>query len=66
MRADTGAMRGLAWNGHAALALVALVLATYWPAVKLFDLSRADLQYQGEWIGGHAKQVAAVTPGGES
>ena len=51
-------------NGLLALALAAFVLANYWPIVKLFDLSRADLQYQGEWIGGHAKLITVVTPGG--
>ena len=51
-------------NGLVALALAAFVLANFWPTVKLFDLARADLQYQGEWIGGHAKRITAVTPGG--
>jgi hypothetical protein len=47
-----------------ALALAAFVLANYWPIVKLFELARADLQYQGEWIGGQANRITAVTPGG--
>jgi len=51
-------------NGVIAVALAAFVLASYWPIVKIFDLHRADLQYQGEWIGGHAKRISAVTPGG--
>jgi len=51
-------------NTAFAVALAAFVLANYWPIVKLFDLARADLQYQGEWVGGHAKRITAVTPGG--
>jgi hypothetical protein len=51
-------------NTAFAVALAAFVLANYWPIVKLFDLSRADLQLQGDWIGGHAKRITAVTPGG--
>lgn len=51
-------------NGLAALAVAAFVLGNYWPIVKLFGLARADLQYQGEWIGGHAKRITAVTSGG--
>jgi hypothetical protein len=51
-------------NTAFAVALAAFVLGNYWPIVKLFDLSRADLQYQGEWVGGHAKRITAVTPGG--
>ena len=51
-------------NTMFAVALAVIVLANYWPIVKVFDLSRADLQYQGEWIGGHAKRITAVTPGG--
>jgi hypothetical protein len=51
-------------NALFALALAAFVLANFWPTVKLFDLARADLQYQGSWIGGHAKRITAVTPGG--
>jgi len=51
-------------NGLAALAVAVFVLVNYWPLVKLFDLSRADLQYQGVWIGGHAKRITAVTSGG--
>ena len=47
-----------------AVAFAVFVLANYWPIVKLFDLSKADLQLQGEWIGGHAKRITAVTPGG--
>jgi hypothetical protein len=55
---------GRAVNGLIALALAVYVLATYWPTLQLFDLSRADLDYEGEWIGGHAKEITAVTPGG--
>jgi hypothetical protein len=51
-------------NGFVALALAASWLAVYWPVVKVFDLSRADLMYQGVWIGDHARQITAVTPGG--
>jgi hypothetical protein len=51
-------------NGFFAIALAAFLLATYWPTLQLFDLSRADLEYEGEWIGGHAKEIRAVTPGG--
>ena len=51
-------------NAILALALGALVLAIYLPTVQLFHLSRADLQVEGVWIGGHAKQITAVTPGG--
>lgn len=51
-------------NGLLALAAVVYVLATYWPTLQLFDLSRADLEYQGEWIGGQAKEITTVTPGG--
>lgn len=47
-----------------AAAISAFLLATYWPMVQLFDLSRADLEYQGVWIGGNAKQITAVTSGG--
>lgn len=47
-----------------ALALAALLLGTYWPIVKTFDLYRADLGIKGEWIGGHAKLITAVSPGG--
>ena len=51
-------------NGLAALTLAVAVLGAYWPMVRLFDLSHADLQYQGEWIGGHSKRITVVTPGG--
>jgi hypothetical protein len=51
-------------NTAFAVALTAFLLANYWPIVKVFDLSRAELQVQGEWIGGHAKRITAVTPGG--
>ena len=51
-------------NAIFALALGAFVLAVYLPTVQLFHLSRADLQVEGVWIGGHAKQITAVTPGG--
>jgi len=47
-----------------AVALAAFVLASYWPIVKMFELARADLEVQGVWIGGHAKKITAVTPGG--
>jgi hypothetical protein len=51
-------------NGLIALALGVFVLAVYWPTVTLFELSRSDLEMQGAWIGGHAKRITAVTPGG--
>ena len=51
-------------NTMFAVALAVFVLANYWPIVKVFDLARADLQVQGEWIGGHAKRITAVTAGG--
>jgi hypothetical protein len=51
-------------NGLIALALGAYLLIAYLPVVKVFELSRADLMIRGEWIGGHAKQITAVTPGG--
>ncbi|NJD30471.1 MAG: hypothetical protein FIB04_01100, partial [Gammaproteobacteria bacterium] len=51
-------------NGVVALALAALVLGTYWPTVRLFDLYLADTGYRGDWIEGHAKRITAVTPGG--
>ncbi len=53
-----------ALNASVATALGAFLLATYWPMLQLFDLSRADPQYQGVWIGGHSKQITSVTPGG--
>jgi hypothetical protein len=46
------------------MALGAFILAVYWPMVQLLDLSRADLQSEGVWVGGNARQVTAVTPGG--
>ena len=52
------------FNTLVAAALGAFILAVYWPLVQLLDLSRADLEYQGYWIGGHTKQITAVTPGG--
>ena len=52
------------FNTLVAAAFGAFILAMYWPLVQLFDLSRADLEYQGYWIGGHTKQIMAVTPGG--
>ena len=51
-------------NAAVAAAFAAYLLVAYWPLVKLFDLSRADLMIEGDWIGGYAKQVTAVTPGG--
>ena len=51
-------------NSAVAAAFVVYLLAAYWPLVKLFDLSRADLMIEGAWIGGYAKQITAVTPGG--
>jgi hypothetical protein len=51
-------------NTAFAVALAAFILANYWPMVKLFDLSRGDLQVQGEWIGRHAKRITAVTSAG--
>lgn len=47
-----------------AAAISTFLLATYWPMVQLLDLSRADFEYQGIWIGGNAKQITAVKPGG--
>ena len=51
-------------NGLIALALAAFLLGAYWPIVQLTGLSRAELDYQGVWIGGNARQVVAVKPGG--
>lgn len=51
-------------NAVLAAAISSFLLATYWPIVQLLDLSRADLEYQGVWIGGNAKQITAVPPGG--
>lgn len=53
-----------AFNAVVAAAFGALVLAVYWPMVRLLDLSLADLEYQGVWIGSHAKQITEVTPNG--
>ena len=51
-------------NGLFAVGFVAFVLTIFWPMVALVDLSRGDLQLKGVWIGGDAKQITAVTPGG--
>ena len=51
-------------NALVALAFASLALAAYWPMMKLVDLHRADLGIRGEWIGGHAKQISKLTPGG--
>jgi hypothetical protein len=51
-------------NALIALAFASLALAAYWPMTKLVDLQRADLGIRGEWIGGHAKQITKLTPGG--
>ena len=37
-----------ALNAVVAAAFVVYLLAAYWPLVKLFDLSRADLMIEGE------------------
>ena len=55
-------VRGI--NTALAVALCALVLGNYLPMVRVLDLSRASLEIQGVWIGGHAKQITAVTQGG--
>jgi len=63
-----GAMPARTWvralNGFLALTLTALLLGSYWPVVRTFDLHRADLGVMGEWIGDHARLITAVTPGG--
>lgn len=51
-------------NTLIAAALGAFILANYWPTVRLFELSRADLMIQAVWIEGHARQITAVMPGG--
>jgi hypothetical protein len=51
-------------NGAAAAALAVFVLASYWPTVRLFDLSLADIGVHGRWIGGYAKEVIGVAAGG--
>ena len=51
-------------NASVAASLAAFILVSYWPMIRLFDLSRADSQYQGVWIGDHSKQITSVTPGG--
>ena len=51
-------------NALVALTFASLALAAYWPMTKLVDLHRADLGIRGEWIGGHAKRISKLTPGG--
>jgi hypothetical protein len=51
-------------NGFVVLALAALLLGSYWPIVKTFDLHRADMGVKGDWIGDHARLITSVTPGG--
>lgn len=51
-------------NALVALTIASLAFATYWPMMKLVDLHRADLGIRGEWIGGHAKRITRLKPGG--
>ncbi|NJD32610.1 MAG: hypothetical protein FIB04_12085, partial [Gammaproteobacteria bacterium] len=51
-------------NAILAMAVVAVVLGNYARAVKAVELERASLGLEAEWIGGHAKQIKSVTPGG--
>jgi len=51
-------------NAIVAAAISIFLLASYWPMLQLFNLSRADLEYQGVWVDGHAKRITALTPGG--
>ena len=53
-----------ATNGMLGVVFCAFFLASYWPVIKVIDLSRADLEFHGIWIGGHARKITAVTPGG--
>jgi hypothetical protein len=51
-------------NAAFAVVIAACLLVTYWPVLKVFDLSRADIMVQGVWTVGHAKQITVVRPGG--
>ena len=51
-------------NGLCALALAAVLFGVWTPVLKVLDLARADLRLDGVWIGGHARQITLITPGG--